>query len=112
MFEEHKDKAKQTTGEKGKRVDEITALLAEEIIPKPDILRAESPAFAQYQIASAELQHVACVLHAYEWTDHRAKVARKAAQIAQRERKVGQAWREKERATREVSVEEKNRAHL
>jgi len=34
MFEERKDKAKKTMGKKEKRVDEITALLAEEITPK------------------------------------------------------------------------------
>ena len=112
MFEEQKDKAKKTMGKKEKRVDEITALLAEEITPKLDTLRAERRAFIQYQKASTELERLARVLRAYEWTDHRAKVSRKEAQIADRENEVSQARREKDRALREAGVAEKNRVDL
>jgi structural maintenance of chromosome 2 len=112
MFEERKDKAKKTMGKKEKRVDEITALLAEEITPKLDTLRAERRAFIQYQKASTELERLARVLRAYEWTDHRAKVSRKEAQIADRENEVSQARREKDRALREAGVAEKNRVDL
>jgi len=112
MFEERKDKAKKTMGKKEKRVDEITALLAEEITPKLDTLRAECRAFMQYQKTSTELERLARVLRAYEWTDHRAKVARKEAQIAEREHEADQARRDKERATREAGVAEKNRVDV
>ena len=64
---------------KEKRVDEIMVLPAEEIIPKLDTLRAERRAFKRYPKASAKLERLAHVLRAYEWTDHRAKVARKEA---------------------------------
>jgi structural maintenance of chromosome 2 len=109
MFEERKDKAKKTMGKKEKRVDEITALLAEEITPKLDKLRSERRAFMQYQKANAELERLARVLRAYEWTDHRAKASRKDAQISDRESDITQARREKERAVREAGVAEKNR---
>lgn len=109
MFEERKDKAKKTMGKKEKRVDEITALLTEEITPKLDTLRTERRAFMQYQKANAELERLARVLRAYEWTDHRAKVSRKDAQISDKERDTAQARREKERAVREAGVAEKNR---
>jgi len=99
-------------GKKEKRVDEITALLAEEIPPKLDTLRTERRAFIQYQKASAELERLARVLRAYEWTDHRAKASRKDAQIAERERDATQARRMKERATREAGVAEKNRVEV
>ncbi|KAH9957598.1 hypothetical protein BC827DRAFT_651097 [Russula dissimulans] len=112
MFEERKDKAKKTMGKKEKRVDEITALLAEEITPKLDTLRAERRAFMQYQKTSAELERLARVLRAYEWTDHRAKVSRKDAQIGERERDIAQARRDKERAVREAGVAEKNRGEV
>jgi structural maintenance of chromosome 2 len=59
MFEERKDKAKKTMGKKEERVDEITALLAEEITPKLDTLRTERRAFMQYQKASTELERCA-----------------------------------------------------
>lgn len=109
MFEERKDKAKKTMGKKEKRVDEITALLTEEITPKLDTLRSERRAFMQYQKANTELEHLARVLRAYEWTDLRAKASRKDAQISDRERDIEQARREKERAVREAGVAEKNR---
>ncbi|KAI0289102.1 condensin complex subunit SMC2 [Russula brevipes] len=112
MFEERKDKAKKTMGKKEKRVDEITALLAEEITPKLDTLRAERRAFLQYQKASAELERLARVLRAFEWMDHRAKTERKDAQVAERERDVAQARRDKERALREAGVAEKNRVDV
>ncbi len=109
MFEERKDKAKKTMGKKEKRVDEITALLAEEITPKLDTLRTERRAFIQYQKANTELERLARVLRACEWTDHRTKASRKDTQIAERERDIAQARREKERAVREAGVAEKNR---
>ena len=109
MFEERKDKAKKTMGKKEKRVDEITALLAEEITPKLDTLRNERRAFMQYQKATAELERLARILRAHEWTDHRAKASRKEDQIAERERDIAQARRDKERAVREAGVAEKNR---
>jgi structural maintenance of chromosome 2 len=63
----------------------------------------------KYQKANAELERLARVLRAYEWTDHRAKVSLKDAQISDRERDIAQARREKERAVREAGVAEKNR---
>jgi len=112
MFEERKDKAKKTMGKKEKRVDEITALLAEEITPKLDTLRAERRAFMQYQKTNAELERLARVLRAYEWTDHRSRVERKNAQIGERERDIVQARRDKEGAVREAGVAEKNRTEV
>jgi len=99
-------------GKKEKHVDEINALLAEEITPKRNTLRSERRAILQYQKASTELECLACVLCAYKWTNHDAEVARKEAQIAEQAREVDQACREKERATREVGVTEKNRVDV
>ncbi|KAH9979381.1 condensin complex subunit SMC2 [Lactifluus volemus] len=112
MFEERKDKAEKTMGKKEKRVDEITALLAEEITPKLDTLRTERRAFIQFQKASADLERLARVLRAYEWTDHRAKASRKDTQIAEREKEISQARHDKERATREAGMAEKNRVDV
>ena len=75
-------------GKKEEHIDEIMALFAQEMTPKLDTLRAERRAFRPYQKVSAELECLARVLRAYEWTDHRAKVARKEAQIAEREQKL------------------------
>jgi len=66
----------------------------------------------QYQKASAELERLARVLRAYEWMDHRAKISRKEAQIAEKEHEFAQARRDKERAVREAGVAEKNRVDV
>jgi len=86
--------------------DEITSLVAEEITLILGTLRAERRAFMQYQKARAEIERRARVLRAYQWMDHRAKVARTEAQI------VDQARCGKERATREAGVTERNRVDV
>ena len=48
------------------------------------------------------------LLCAYEWTDHRAKVICKEAQITKREHQLDQVHGGKERATHEAGVAEKN----
>jgi len=76
-------------GKKEYRVYEIMALLAEEITPKLDTVRAERRAFMQYQKASAELERLR-KRPTPKWTDHHAKVARKESQIAEWELDVDQ----------------------
>ena len=108
MFEERKDKTKDTMGRKKKHIDEITIPLADEITPKLDTFCADRCAFIQYQKASTELEHRARVLRAYEWIDHRNKASRKDAHISEWEQDVVQALRERERATRKAGIAEKN----
>ena len=98
---------KKTMGKK-KHIDEITALLAEEIMPKLDMFHTKRRAFIQYQKATTELERLVRVLRAYKWTDSRKKASRKDAQISQWEQDVVQACRKKERATRDASVAENN----
>jgi structural maintenance of chromosome 2 len=86
--------------------------LRKKITPKLDTLRTERCAFMQFQKASAELERLARVLRAYERKDHRAKISRKEAQIAEKEHEVGQARRDNERAVREAGVVEKNRVDV
>ncbi|TDL23473.1 condensin complex subunit SMC2 [Rickenella mellea] len=107
MFEERKDKAKKTMGKKEKRVDEITSLLAEEIIPKLDTLRAEKRSFLQWQKACSELERIGRLLRAWEWTEARERVARKEADIVKKEGDVTKTKKEKERYNRECGAAEK-----
>lgn len=69
-------------------------------------------AFIQQRKASTELDRLACALRAYELTDHRAKVARKEAQVAKWEHEVNHARRGKGRAIRDADVVVKNRADV
>jgi len=52
-------------------------------------------------MASTELEHITRVLRTYEWTDYRSTVARKEAQIAERER-----------PTRKAGLADKNRVDV
>ena len=71
------DKAKKTMGKKDKRVQEITSLLAEEITPKLDTLRAEKRSFIQWQKACSELERIGRLLRAWEWTEAKARAQAK-----------------------------------
>lgn len=66
MFEERKEKAEKTMAKKDKRVQEIASLLAEEIAPKLDGLRAEKRAFVRFQKVASELERAGRVLRAHE----------------------------------------------
>ena len=106
MFEERKDKAKKTMDKKEKRVDEINALLAEEIIPKLDTLRAEKRAFLQWQKACSELERIGRLLRAWEWTEGKERVARKEADITKREKEQEKLKRDMDRFHKECTAAE------
>ncbi|TFY64728.1 hypothetical protein EVG20_g5851 [Dentipellis fragilis] len=93
MFEDRKDKAKKTMGKKEKRVDEITSLLAEEITPKLDTLRAEKRAFLQ-------------VGHAKK------RVESKTAEIEESKRDKARKIKERERIAKESEAAERDAAEV
>lgn len=49
-------------------MQELASILAEEITPKLDNLRAEKQQFLAWQKEHAELERIGCVLRGYEWT--------------------------------------------
>src|SRR5260370_41271786 len=81
MDEERKDKARKTMTKKERRIQEITALLEEEITPKLDTLREEKRSFLEYQKRSTEIEKLARILRAYEWREATERVKRKEADI-------------------------------
>ncbi|KAJ7083090.1 condensin complex subunit SMC2 [Mycena belliarum] len=85
MFEERKDKAIKTMSKKDKKVQELTALRAEEITPKLDKLRKEKRKFIDYQKAETELQRIERVLRAWEWDEARRRAQQKRRDIEKKE---------------------------
>ncbi|KAL0580856.1 Structural maintenance of chromosomes protein 2 [Marasmius crinis-equi] len=69
MFEERKDKARKTMQKKDKRVQEITSMLTEEIMPKLDKLREEKCSYLEFQKAETEKENLEQVLAAWGWQD-------------------------------------------
>ena len=112
MFEDRKDKAKKTMSKKEKKVDEITSLLHEEIMPKLDKLREEKRSFLQWQKACSELERIGRLLRAWEWTEGRDRVARKEADIGKKEQDVVHVKKEKERHLKELQNAEKECAEV
>ncbi|KAI0919976.1 hypothetical protein AcV5_001907 [Taiwanofungus camphoratus] len=112
MFEERKEKAKKTMGKKEKRVQEITSLLAEEITPKLDTLRAEKRSFLQWQKACSELERIGRVLRAWEWTEGRERVARKEAEVEAKEKEMVRVRKDKEKCVKEIDAAENDAAEV
>lgn len=101
MFEDRKENANKTMGKKEKRVAEIASILAEEIIPKLDKLRAEKKAFMDWSRACAELERIDKVLRAHEWTEGQHQIGSKTQDIITRNESVKVVEKEKSRAVKE-----------
>ena len=108
MFEDRKEKAKKTMGKKEKRVDEITSILAEEITPKLDGLRAEKRSFLQYQKSRAELERIGRLLRAWEWSEGRERIKRKEEDIAKKEHEITKTKKDLERLSKECQAAERD----
>ncbi|KZT55562.1 condensin complex subunit SMC2 [Calocera cornea HHB12733] len=101
MFEDRKEKAIKTIAKKEKRVEEITSILNEEITPKLDKLREEKRSFLAYQKTSSELERLARLLTAFEWTDRRQRETAKAAAVEKNKAAVAAAEAAKSSAQEE-----------
>ncbi|THH15903.1 hypothetical protein EW146_g4642 [Bondarzewia mesenterica] len=108
MFEERKDKAKKTMGKKEKRVEEITSLLAEEITPKLDTLRAEKRSFLKWQKACSELERIGRMLRAWEWTEYNKRVEQKQEEIERKEEETSKTKKLMNRLEKECSAAERD----
>lgn len=109
MFEERKDKAKKTMGKKEKRVEQITALLNEEITPKLDSLRAKKKSYLQYQKSCSELEKMIRVISAWDWVESTKLAERKAGEITVKTNGKFKVEKVKERYTQERDAAEKER---
>ncbi|QSL66168.1 hypothetical protein MERGE_000543 [Pneumocystis wakefieldiae] len=67
MFEERKDRAIRTIAKKDRKVEEINALLAEEIEPKLEKLRQEKKAFLEYQQIQSDVERFTKLVVAYDY---------------------------------------------
>ena len=109
MYEERKDKARKTMAKKEKRVEEITALLEEEITPKLDTLREEKRSFLEYQKRNTELEKLARLLRAYEWKEATERVRRKEADIEKKEAELGGMYERKDENSEQFQLADAER---
>ena len=109
MYEERKDKATKTMAKKEKRVEEITALLEEEITPKLDTLREEKRSFLEYQKRSTELEKLARLLRAFEWKEAIERVKRKEADIEKKKVELGGMHEQKDENSEQLQLADAER---
>ncbi|KAF8207243.1 condensin complex subunit SMC2 [Mycena galopus ATCC 62051] len=112
MFEDRKDKAIKTMSKKDKKVQEITALLTEEITPKLDKLRKEKRKFLEFQKAETELQRIERVLRAWEWEEARLRGVQKQKDIRKKEADIEAQEGKKEELQRECDAAERKGGKL
>jgi len=106
MFEERKDKAKKTMGKKEKRVEQITALLNEEITPKLDSLRAKKKSYLQYQKSCSELEKMVRIISAWDWVESTKLAEKKAGEITAKTNEKSKVKKAKERHIQERDAAE------
>jgi structural maintenance of chromosome 2 len=68
MFEDRKDKAEKTMAKKETKLQEIRALLAEEIEPKLEKLRNEKRTFLEFQQTQSDLEKLSRVVNAHDFS--------------------------------------------
>ncbi|TBU44815.1 condensin complex subunit SMC2 [Dichomitus squalens] len=112
MFEEKKEKALRTITKKDKKVQELTALLEEEIKPKLDKLREEKRAYLAWQKTCTELERIGRTLRAFEWTDATQRAAAKDKEIEQAKSAKEVLENEKMQFSKEIKAAEKSMAEV
>lgn len=73
MFEDRKDKAEKTMAKKETKLQEIRALLVEEIEPKLEKLRNEKRMFIEFQQTQSDLEKLSRIVNAYDFTHYSEK---------------------------------------
>lgn len=103
MFEDRRDKAFKTMGKKEMKVQEITALLKEEIEPKLDKLRTEKRAFLDFQQTQNDLERLTRVVVAHDYVRNQEKLKMSAADLEQKRQRVEAIEAGAERLRNEIS---------
>lgn len=109
MFEDRKEKAIKTMAKKEKKVDEITSLLNEEIIPKLDGLRTEKRAYLLYQKTVTELDRLTRLIKAHQWYQQQEQLEAKQDAIAEQKGVLAQQKSNKKQKEREIKEAEKQK---
>ena len=88
MFEERKEKAFKTMAKKDQKVQEIHALLREEIEPKLEKLRGEKRAFLEYQQTQSDLERVEKLVVAYDYLRFKERLSRSVKDLDEKKAKI------------------------
>lgn len=81
MFEDRRDKALKTMAKKEMKLEEIKALLGEEIEPKLEKLRTEKRAFLDFQQTQNDLERLTRLVVAHDFVKYQEKLEQSAADL-------------------------------
>lgn len=90
MFEDRRDKAFKTMAKKEMKVQEITALLQEEIDPKLEKLRQEKRAFLDFQQTQSDLERMTKLVVAYDYIRNTEKAKQANEELLQKQERATQ----------------------
>ena len=107
MFEDRKEKAIKTMTKKDQKVQEINALLMEEITPKLDKLREEKRSFLEYQKMSSELEKLTRIAKAWEWQQLRSKAQERGKACKDKSKQRAKEEKDAEEFKRQIGSIEK-----
>jgi structural maintenance of chromosome 2 len=88
MFEDRRDKAFKTMAKKEMKVQEITALLNEEIEPKLEKLRTEKRAFLDFQQTQSDLERLTRLVVAHDYVRYKEKLQQSAGDLEAKRQRV------------------------
>lgn len=90
MFEERKEKAIKNIAKKEAKVQEINTLLAEEIEPKLEKLRAEKRSWLEFQQVQSEVERASKLVVAHDYTRLSDRLARAVDDLATKNRTINE----------------------
>ncbi|KAJ3745860.1 condensin complex subunit SMC2 [Lentinula detonsa] len=108
MFEERKDAARKKMSKKDKRMQEVTAILDEEITPKLNKLREEKRSFLDFQKSEKELEQLNRVLAAWKYQTLSQDVENAKDEIEQAKENAKKSKKEAEKYIQEVNKAEQD----
>ncbi|KAG9296374.1 hypothetical protein G9A89_014966 [Geosiphon pyriformis] len=103
MFEERKEKALKTIAKKEKKVEEITALLNEEIGPKLEKLRTEKRLYLEFVKTKSEIERLTRLSIAYDYHINEQKLYRSGAEFQAKQQKIRDLESAGERLKEEIA---------
>lgn len=103
MFEDRKEKAEKTMAKKETKLQEIRALLAEEIEPKLEKLRSEKRTFLEFQQTQSDLEKLSRVVNAHDFSHYSVKFQKLQESYSSQKHTLDNSSSEIERLTNEIA---------
>ncbi|KAI5806929.1 hypothetical protein EDC01DRAFT_6535 [Geopyxis carbonaria] len=102
MFDERREKAVRTIEKKDKKVEELSGLLHEEILPKLERLRNERRAFLEFQQAQSDMERFTKLVVAHDFVKNNEKLQHSVADLEKMKQRVVEIDESTKRLQKEI----------